>query len=472
MLIVKSSVWRIFAAGKRVKESVIMRDEIDFGKMDVSRLFRKLLIPTVLGMIFSAVFIITDGIFVGKGIGSDALAAVNITAPLFLINTGVGLMFGIGASVVASIHLSHGKVKVARINVTQAVVVSSLLLMVYALFIVGNAERVALFLGSSPRLLPLAVEYMYWFVPFLVFSALLSSGMFFVRLDGSPNYAMICNIIPALINIGLDYLFIFEFEWGMFGAALATSLGYIVGALMIVGYLLQSRHVLHLCRVKLNMRSMRLTVRNVGYMCRMGASTFLCEAAIATMMFAGNYVFIRYLGEDGVAAYSIACYFFPIVFMVYNAIAQSVQPILSYNYGMNNKTRVRAAFRLALVTAALCGLVVFLLTALFPHQITGMFIAPEYPAHDIAAAGLPLFASGFICFGINIVSISYFQSVERDRPALAITLLRGFILVLLCFWWLPLCWGVPGIWLAVPVSELLTLLFVLTIYCRGKRMNR
>ena len=444
-----------------------MKDEIDFGTMEVSKLFRKLLIPTVLGMIFSAIFIITDGIFVGKGIGSDALAAVNITAPLFLVNTGIGLMFGIGASVVASIHLSHGKAKVARINVTQAVVVSSLLVIAYTLFILLNAEKVALWLGSSQRLLPLALEYMHWFVPFLAFSTLLSSGMFFLRLDGSPNYAMMCNVIPAVINIGLDYYFIFELGWGMFGAALATSLGYIVGALMILVYLFQPHRVLHFCKVKWSMKSLKLTVRNVGYMCRLGASSFLCEAAIATMMFAGNYVFIRYLGEDGVAAYSIACYFFPIVFMVYNAIAQSAQPILSYNYGVGYRDRVRSAFRLALITAVSCGLLVFILTFLFAHPITEMFISPEYPAHHIAAKGLPLFASGFVFFGINIVSIGYFQSVERDRPAMAVTLLRGFVLVLICFAVLPLCWGVPGIWLAVPVSELLTFLFVLTIYCRG-----
>ena len=120
-----------------------MKDSIDFGSMDIPKLFRKLLIPTVLGMIFSAVFVITDGIFVGRGIGSDALAAVNITAPLFLISTGVGLMFGVGASVVASIHLSQGKVKVARINVTQAVVVSSLLLATYSFLITCYAPAVA-----------------------------------------------------------------------------------------------------------------------------------------------------------------------------------------------------------------------------------------------------------------------------------------------------------------------------------------
>ena len=104
---------------------------------------------------------------------------------------------------------------------------------------------------------------------------------------------------------------------------------------------------------------------------------------------------------------------------------------------------------------------------MFAHPITEMFISSEYPAHHIAAEGLPLFASGFVFFGINIVSIGYFQSVECDRPAMAVTLLRGFVLVLICFAVFPLCWGVPGIWLAVPVSELLTFLFVLTIYCRG-----
>lgn len=448
-----------------------MRDSIDFKTMNIPKLFRKLLIPTVLGMIFNAIFIITDGIFVGKGIGSDALAAVNITAPLFLINTGVALMFGIGASVVASVHLSQGKAKVARINVTQAIIVSSVLLLIYAIGIVSNVERVAVWLGSSERLLPLAVEYMYWFVPFLVFSALLCSGMFFVRLDGAPNYAMVCNIIPAIINIVLDYVFIFILKWGMFGAALATSLGYIVGAVMILAYLFHPERILHVCRVKLSKKSLYLTIRNVGYMCRLGFSSFLCETTIATMMFVGNYVFIRYLGEDGVAAYSIACYFFPIVFMVYNAIAQSAQPILSYNYGAKCTARVRETFRLALTTAILCGAGVFLLTWIFSHQIVGMFLDSSYPAYNIAVKGLPLFASGFVFFGINIVSIGYFQSLECDCPAMIITLLRGFILILLCFWILPIIWGSWGIWLAVPMSELLTFLFVLVIYWLENRRN-
>ena len=448
-----------------------MKDSIDFGSMEIPRLFRRLLIPTVLGMVFSALFIITDGIFVGRGIGSDALAAVNITAPLFLVNTGVGLMFGVGASVVASIHLSHGKVKTARINVTQAVVVSSLLLVAYSLAICLFAPEVALLLGSSPRLLPLVLEYMYWFVPFLPFSALLSSGMFFVRLDGSPNYAMWCNAVPAVINILLDYVFIFLLDWGMFGAALATSLGYVVGAGMILAYLSRRCNVIRFCRVKLSRKSLWLTLRNVDYMCRLGLSTFLCEGAIATMMFTGNYVFIRHLGEDGVAAYSIACYFFPIIFMVYNAIGQSAQPILSYNFGAGYRLRVRSAFRLAMLTAVSFGFLFFVLTAVGSHRIVGLFLDASYPAYALAVKGLPLFASGFVFFAFNIVSICYFQSVERSRPAMTITLLRGYLLLVACFLLLPELLGTRGIWLAEPVAELLTFLVVVVIFRRSGRLS-
>lgn len=447
----------------------MMKDSIDFGNMEIPRLFRRLLIPTVLGMLFSAAFVITDGIFVGRGIGSDALAAVNITAPLFLINTGVGLMFGVGASVVASIHLSHGKVKTARINVTQAVAVSSLILAAYSLAACLFAPEVARLLGCSQRLQPLVLEYMYWFVPFLPFSALLSSGMFFIRLDGSPNYAMWCNAVPALINIVLDYVFIFLLDWGMFGAALATSLGYVVGAAMILAYLSRRRNVIRFCRVKTSRKSLRLTRRNVGYMCRLGLSTFLCEGAIAAMMFTGNYVFIRHLGEDGVAAFSIACYFFPIIFMVYNAIGQSAQPILSYNFGAGRSDRVRSAFRLAMATAVAVGLLFFLLTALCSPWIVGMFLDATYPAYGIAVSGLPLFASGFVFFAFNIVSIGYFQSVEQARAAMTVTLLRGFLFLVVCFLALPPLFGVAGIWLAVPCSEVLAAVVVATIFRRNRR---
>lgn len=449
-----------------------MKDSIDFGSMNISTLFRKLLIPTVLGMVFSALFVITDGIFVGKGIGSDALAAVNITAPLFMIAAGIGLMFGVGASVVASIHLSQGKRKVASINITQAITFSALLILILSALCLYFIEPLARLLGSSDRLLPLAVEYMAWYIPFLVFYEVLNIGMFCIRLDGSPTYAMMCNAVAAILNIILDYIFIFEFGWGMMGAALATSLGTVIGGLMTLIYLIHFSRTLYLYRIKFSMKSILLTLRNIGYMIKLGSSAFISEASIACMMFLGNYVFIRYLGEDGVAAFSIACYFFPIIFMVYNAIAQSAQPIISYNFGAGQAVRVRKTLHLAIRTALLCGISFFILTALCRQDIVSLFIDRSYPAFDIAASGIAYFAFGFIFFAFNMIGIGYYQSIERGQRAAIITLLRGVVFMSVGFFALPSILGVRGIWLAVPFAELLTTLYIIGIYCKDRFIVR
>lgn len=445
-----------------------MKDSIDFGSMDISRLFRKLLIPTVLGMVFSAVFIITDGIFVGKGIGSDALAAVNITAPLFMITTGVGLMFGVGASVVASIHLSQGKNKAANINITQALLFSALIILVMSALCFYFVEPLGKLLGGSERLLPNVIEYMVWYVPFLVFYVLLNAGMFYIRLDGSPNYAMMCNAVAAIINIILDYIFIFELGWGLMGAAFATGIGITVGALMTLVYLICFSRYISLYRIKLSKNSLLLTFRNIGYMTKLGTSAFICEASIAVMIFLGNYVFIRHLGEDGVAAFSIVCYFFPIIFMMYNAIAQSAQPIISYNFGTGEGNRVKQAFRLSAKTALICGIFFFVLTALCSQDIVALFIDRSYGAFDIAVKGIPYFAIGYIFFAFNIVGIGYYQSIERAHRATIITLLRGVVFMLIGFLVLPRFFGVTGIWLAVPLAELLTFIYIIGIYLKDR----
>ena len=446
----------------------MLRDSIDYKGTAVGKLFRRFLFPTVMGMVFSAVFVITDGIFVGRGIGSDALAAVNLTAPLFTLGTGLGLMFGMGGSVVASVNLAQGKRRVAQINITQSLVIPALLIALLSALLIHCHKPLLLLLGTPPELMVPAREYLVWFTLFLAPLAVFNILMFIVRLDGAPRFAMACNIMAACINIVLDYLFIFEFGWGLAGAAIATGIGYIVGSGVMLRYMLRSSRTLHFVKLKTSYKSLRLTARNLGYMTYIGFPALLSELAISCLMIVGNYTFIRYIGKDGVAAYSIACYIFPIIFMVYNAIGQSAQPILSYNFGAGNGARVRKAFRLALLTAVAAGLGFFGLTALFSRWIVAMFIDSSCPACAIAVRGLPLFASGFVFFAVNIVSIGYFQSVERPRPAMAVTVLRGFVFMAACFFGLPLLLGVEGIWLAVPLAEALTFAVVAAIYGRTR----
>lgn len=433
------------------------RDALDYGEMRVPRLFRKLFFPTLLGLISSVLLNLADGIFVGRGVGSDALAAINIAAPVFQIATGIALMFGSGVSVVAAVHLSKGNVKAANINVTQAFTVGLLLMAVALAFINVFPRQTAALFGGSDMLYPMVHQYLVGVSPCLLFMVVNMVGLFAIRLDGSPNYAMSVNAVSAVLNIFLDWLFVFPLQWGIFGAAVATSISAGVGTLMVSCYFLRLSHRLKLYRPKLSRTALRLTARNCGYMLRLGLPTFIAETAISCMMITGNYVFMHYLHEDGVAAFSVACYLFPMIFMFGNAIAQSSLPIVSYNYGLGKSGRIRETLRLSVGMACGLGLAMSVLGYLFASQIVDLFIASSSPANAIGERGVPLFLLTCLPFTLNVVLIGYLQSLERYRPATIFMLLRGYIVIIPCFIVLPMAIGVRGLWLAEPLSETLTL---------------
>ena len=381
------------------------RDAIDFGTEKVSTLFKKLFFPTLLGMLGMSAMTAIDGIFIGHSVGSDGIAAVNIICPPLMLLTGLGLMTGTGCSVVASIHLSRGKTKAARLNVTQAFLFATAAAAVPVALLLGFTDEAARLLGSSEHLLPLVRDYIVWNVPSWVF----------------------------------------------------------------IVYILRHAKTLRLAPLKTSRTSIRLTARNIGYQCRIGSSALLGEATLAVLILMGNFVFMRYLGDDGVGAFGIACYYTPFIFMVGNAIAQSAQPIISYNFGLGASARVRQAERTALVTAAVCGLVVVAAFTGLPGWLVGLFVSLDNGAARIAVDGFPYFAAGFVFFIFNLTAIGYFQSVERIRTALTFAMMRGFVLLVPSFLIVPGLLGTHGIWLAMPVAECLTALSVAAFYAIKRR---
>lgn len=196
------------------------RDAIDLSTMHVFTLFRKYFVPTLFGMLSMSAVTDIDGIFVGHGIGSDGIAAINICIPLLMLFTGVGLMIGAGCSVVVSIQLSHGKYKAARINVTQAILFETIITLIPSLLMIIFPTKTAHILGSSEQLLPLVTDYLLWFIPSLVFQIWISVSLFTIRLNGSPKLAMLYSLVTAVINVFLDWLSIFPLGWGIMRAAL------------------------------------------------------------------------------------------------------------------------------------------------------------------------------------------------------------------------------------------------------------
>lgn len=440
--------------------------------MNIPALFRTYFVPTLLGMLSMASVTAIDGIYVGHGVGSDGIAAINICIPLLMIFTGVGLMLGIGSSVVASIHLSHDRVKAARLNATQALWFVTAVTLIAVIFIMAFPYGTAKILGSSEHLSPLVVTYLLWFGPSLLFQMWLSVSLFIIRLDGSPQYAMWCNVMAAVLTVILGGVFIFPMGMGIKGAALAATLSTAAGGIMGLYYMLFMAGKLRVIRIKTSWRSLRLSMRNIGYQCKIGSSALLGEAIMAVLMFSGNQVFMKYLGDNGVGAFGIACYYAPFVFMVGNAIAQLAQPILSYNYGMNLTKRVTQTEKLALKTAFVCGLAVTAMFCFFPHWLVGLFLPLENDAAIIAVAGLPLFSLGFVCFIMNLTAIGYYQSLEKIGPATIFALLRGLLVLVPAFYLLPVAAGNNGIWLAMPVSETIALFSIFCYYTFTKMRQK
>ena len=432
----------------------ISRDKIDFGSGQIGPLFRKIFFPTLVGMLFMSAQTIIDGILVGRGVGADGIAAVNIVAPIWTMVTGLGLMFSIGASVTASVHLANDNRKAARIILTQAFGMGFFFVAIFILLCLLMPRTLVYALGCSPRLEHSALDYLLWLLPGMVFLLWQCVGMMMVRLDGSPRYAMWIQVVAAIVNLGLDWLFIFPMGMGVKGAAIATAIACVCCGLMSVAYFVWFSDTLKFYRLKASHTSLMLTLRNTGYMIKIGSATFIT-------MIAGNYMFMSMLHEEGVAAFAIVCYLFPIIFSVNNAVAQSAQPIISYNYGAGNDNRVGRALKVSLYSALACGIAVMLALVLGDRFIVGAFLSPADPSYALAVDGLPWFATCSMFFALNVAFIGYYQSITLAKRAMVYTMLRGVVFSVLGFMLLPRLTGTVGLWTAIPVAELVTLIIII-----------
>ncbi|MDE6693888.1 MAG: polysaccharide biosynthesis C-terminal domain-containing protein, partial [Muribaculaceae bacterium] len=384
---------------------------LDYSQGKIGTLFMKIFIPTLLGMISTALITIIDGVFVGQGVGPDGIAAVNIIAPIYMVATGFGLMFGIGASVIAGMALAEGNRQRTDRVVSQSFAVVTVIMLLLIAVVLLCPQRVARMMGSSEHLMPHAVDYLTWIVPATLFVAWSSIGMMVIRLDGSPKYAMMINVVSSVLNIIGDYILIFPFGMGVKGAAIATSASVAVGGVMALVYFRWS----YVIKLRTDMSGLWNNMKRV---LSIGSSAFVTEVAMSVMMFTGNYIFMKYYADAGVAAFSIACYLFPLMFMMSNAVAQSSQPIISYNAGTGAKERVAAAFRLSRTVALTCGVLVAAGISLSAGAIVGMFIPVDSEAGTIAVAGLPVFSVCAVFFALNIAYIGYCQSIGLAMRAM------------------------------------------------------
>lgn len=424
--------------------------EMNLGADKISKLFMKYFIPTAAAMVVTALYIIVDGMFVGKGVGSDGVAAVGIVVPVFTIFQSVQFLLGVGGSTVASIALAKNDKKHANNVFLQSTLIVVIIMSIVTIISLIFTEEIAILMGANEEILPNVKTYFRTMVSYAIFTTLNPTWSFFVRLDGSPKYSMVSMICGAITNVILDYVFIFPMQMGIFGAALATGIGHITSILIFIYYFTKKSKSFSFTKFSLNLKDIK-RVLNIGI------PGFITNIFTAITMISFNVVIMHRLGKDGVTTYGVINYLHPLIVFLFMSIGQSIQPIASFNYGIKNKERMKEVYIFGQKVAVVMGVFFTLIGILGSKSLVGLFIDKSSTAYSLAVTSIPLFYLNYIFYGINSVTVSYYQSIEEAKKANFITLGRGFLFIIVGIIILPNIFGNTGIWLTTPFAEILGL---------------
>ena len=406
---------------------------------------------SILGMLGSSGTILADTFFVSNRLGSEGLAALNLAISVFGLINGVGMMFGIGGATRYAIFRTQGNQKKADETFTLAfacALTAGILFWLIGQLFSGEIVRL---LGAEDSIYPMCRTYLYTVLCFAPCFILNHLFMAFIRNDGSPRLAMCTMMTGSLANIVLDYLFIYPFGMGIFGAALATGLSPVIGLGVSSLHRIYGRNRFHFTRVIPSLREIRATAG-------IGLSAFFNEFSSSIVLVVFNLLILRAAGTVGVAAYGIVANLALVVLAVFTGISQGIQPLISRAHGRCDRQEIASLTRKSLLLAAGIGTVVFGIAFLGASGLVSWFNpAGDTALQSIAESGLRLYFVGFLFVGCNIVTASRFSATERAGAAFFLSFFRGFVGIIALAAVFSALWGMTGIWLAFPAAELLTL---------------
>lgn len=432
--------------------------KFDLEKDSINKLFFNFSFPAVMGMLISAFYVIVDGIFIGRGIGGDGLAAINLAYPVITLAISLSLMFGVGGATVISIKQGEGDLKEVNNCFTHMIGLNIVSYLLIAGFVLIFQNQVMTFLGSSERLMELVRQYMVPGIIFSIFFMLSISLNAVVRNDNAPTFAMASMGVGAVINIFLDALFIIKFGWGMTGAAYATGIAQMGSALFLFAHFFKKNCNIKAVKTKVDFNMIKRILLN-------GFPSFILEFAVAiiTIMFNSTLMILK--GELGVAAFSIIAYVFYIFRMIFNGLAQGIQPIVSYNFGAKKWARVKATVLLGHKISLIVA-VIILGGVYFGGNEMVEFFNGDVELVKLATRGLILYSSAMIFLGANFINISYLQSMEKAFTANLLSIGRSLVFIVIGIITLPSLIGIDGVWLSLPFADFMT--FITGIFITKK----
>lgn len=404
-------------------------------------------IPNVIMMITLSLYIIVDGMFIARILGTTALSAANMVYPLICLEMALAIMVATGGSAIIARKLGEGKQKEAGQNLSFLIVVE--ILMGIFIAVIGNlfVNQIVSFLGASASQFSMCVVYARVLFAFAPAFFLQSAFQTFLVTAGKPALGLAVTLLAGVTNILLDYLFMVPLDMGIMGAAVATGIGYCVPAVAGMFYLLTAKsNPLHLVKPGIDWKVLL-------HACTNGSSEMVTNLANAATTFLFNYMFLRYYGEDGVASITVILYFQYIFTALYFGFSNGIAPIISFKYGCGDKRQLKDIFRSSILFLVLSAVLSNILIRLTMAKAVAVFAPEGSNVYAITTYGLSIYSLGFLVMGIGIFASAFFTAFSDGKTSAIISFSRTFIFIVGAILVLPIIFHEIGLWTAVPAAE-------------------
>lgn len=446
--------------------------ENPLGYAPVMGLIAKFAIPSIISMLVMAAYNITDQIFIGNVVGMLGNAATNVAFPAVTLTMAFAQMVGIGTAANFNLHMGAKQQEEAKKYLGTGLTLMVLFGVLILSFILIFKRQILLICGATEDVFPYALRYLSITAIGLPFLLMGNAGSNLIRADGSPAYSMFCTVSGALLNVFLDWLFLFVFQWGIQGAAIATVIGQIISFVLCIAYFPRFKSF----RIHPNMLGLRW--KYLTGIVKLGTSNFINHMIMMLVNITLNNVLTKYgaqsiYGSDiPLAVSGVVAKLNSILIAFGVGLAQGCQPIWGFNMGAKNYRRVKEAYKKSVATALIIGLFVFAAFQLFPTQIVKIFGSGDVLYFQFAEQYMRIYMMMVCIYNIQPITVNYFTGTGNVHQGILISLSRqGFFLIPLLLL-LPRFFGIDGVLYAAPIADSLACILCLSMVARNFKKLR
>ena len=426
------------------------------GQERIGKLLLQYSIPAIIGMTITSIYNIIDSIFIGHGVGPMAIAGLAVSFPLMNLVVAFCTLVSAGGSTIASIRLGQKDLKGATEILSHTLMLCITNSLFFGILSFLFLDEILTFFGASRETLPYARSFMQVILLGTPITYTMIGLNNVMRASGYPKKAMLTSMVTVVANIVLAPIFIFQFEWGMRGAATATVISQFIGMVWVVSHFFHKESTIHFEGSVWKMKR-----RIVESIFAIGMSPFLMNVCACVIVIIINNSLQEYGGDMAIGAYGIINRLLTLYVMIVLGLTMGMQPIIGYNFGAQKMDRVKQTLRLGIISGVVITSSGFLICELFPHAVSALF-TDSNELIDLAVEGVRIAVIMFPFVGAQIVIGNFFQSIGKAKISIFLSLTRQLLYLLPCLLFFPHLWGLKGIWVCMPISDALAFITAVT----------